>query len=77
MVYVYTVKGGVRKLNYSGVSDMDYKNVNTVKYKITPCDGYSVLNLTVNGKTYDIACYEMVSGTAFGFYSDSLPIVLY
>lgn len=77
MVYVYTVKGGVRKLNYSGVSGMDYKNVNTVKYKITPCDGYSVLNLTVNGKTYDIACSETVSGTAFGFYSDSLPIVLY
>lgn len=77
MMYVYTVKNGVKTLNYSGISDIDYKNVNDVKYKITPRGGYSALDLTVNGKSYNIPCSDEVSGTAFGFYSDSLPIVLY
>lgn len=77
MMYVYTVKNGSKTLNFSGISNIDYKNVNAITYRIIPCDGYSVLNLTVNGKTYDIVCSDEISGTAFGFYSDSLPVVLY
>lgn len=77
MMYVYTVKNGNKKLNHSRLSDIEFNSINTVKYKLIPYDGYSVLDLTVNGKTYNVVCSDEISGTAFGFYSDSLPVVLY